>query len=159
MLIRTFVVIGALSLSAAWRPLESRHPHRTPRDLDKYTDARLDRDLQAELSEIFDGHDRNEPVDIQELNTELMEALSDEHDDGDPSRLDISFEDIEAEMEEDGTTVADVVMKGLRQVDRASAGTGMLVLASYTGSADLRVTRELAVRQTKKEIIREIRAR
>jgi hypothetical protein len=78
-------------------------------DLDSFSDAQLLRDLRDELDDILEGHDPNENVDPEDLYDEVMDAIGNEGDEGDPEEAEIDLEDLEAEMEEAGTCVEDVV--------------------------------------------------
>lgn len=100
-------------------------------------------------------------MDIDELQTEIMDALADSDDSGLEAEIDL--EDLEAEMAEDDKTVEDVVADALEAIDRADVShqtRSTAVYASFVSrpSAMLRSTRRLAVQQSKKEIIREIQA-
>lgn len=128
------------------------------RDLDKLPTAELDADLEAELDAIYVGHSHTELVDLDELEDEIMTALSDEGDEGKAGE--ISLEDINAEMEEDNTTLEAVVERALHEVDQASAprlhGPRFVFVGFRPAPEAFRTTRELAVKQTKKDIIKAI---
>jgi len=130
-------------------------------DLDTFTAAQLDRDLEAELDDIYDGHDPDAAVDLDEVRQEVMFALSDEGDD-DGIESEIDFEDLEAEMNEDHTTVAAVVTDALQSADRASApkqdSDGSVGGPAAGERPDFRLTRSIAVREVKKKLTAEIRA-
>ena len=147
----TVLVFGA-GLGLGQRPVHDQ----APKNLDAFPPARLDRDLQAELDDIFVGHDPNELVDLDELKAEIMAALSDEGDDDDAREADINLEDLEAEMEEDDTTLEDVVEEALNEVDQASGPrpntSAFILVRSHAERGEFRTTRPLAVRQTKGDI-------
>ena len=159
---------GLLSLSqgAAWllvasltlAPAPVRNAPRT--DLDSFSDERLDRDLQAELNAVLKHHRPDETGDVATMQDEIMEALSDDSDEGDAGE--ISFADLEAEMHEDHTTVADVVHAALEHLDQASLRRSSFHLAAWNGAArgpGKRLPKYgLAVRDVKRNLIREIRA-
>ena len=129
-------------------------------DLDSFTDQQLDRDLQDELDDVFEHHRPDDVGDVATLQREFMEALSDDGDEG--AETEISLADLEAEMQENRTTVADVVHDALERLDQAAMARPRLHLAVRVVSgprADGRKpTYSLAVRDVKRGLIRQIRA-
>ena len=51
-------------------------------DLDAFSDARLDRDLQDELDDVFDEHSPDAVADVATIQAAIMAALQDEGDGG-----------------------------------------------------------------------------
>ncbi len=149
-----WLLIAGLTLTPAPVPTAART------DLDSFTDERLDRDLQAELNEVLKHHRPDETGDVATMQEEIIEALSDDGDEGDASE--ITLADLEAEMHEDNTTVADVVHAALEHLDQASLPRSPFHLAIWPGAAlspgGVRPTYGLAVRDVKRNLIREIRA-
>lgn len=126
-------------------------------DLDSFSDERLDRDLQAELDEVFKEHPRDAVADVATIQAAIMAALSDEGDEGDEAE--ISLADLEAEMREDHTTVAEVVHDAIEQLDRAAVDRPTVHLAVWRGPryAEYKPSYGLAVRDAKRSLIQEIR--
>ena len=91
-----------------------------PRNLDTYSQARLLRDLNDELDDIEEDLDPGASIDIDELQTAIMSALSDEGDDDDAEESDLDLADLEAEMQEDGADLKDVVSEALAYADQIS---------------------------------------
>lgn len=155
-LVSIALLVGGMSLS----PLQRATFHRDPHDLDKMSTKELDADLEAELDDIYVGHSKTELVELGELKAEIMHALSDDGDSGLASA--ISEEDLEAEMAEDGTTLPDVVDRALHAVDQATGPRARHQLFAYaslhTPRDAFRTTRQLAVKETKAEIIQAIQA-
>lgn len=151
--------VGVLVAGLTLAPAPLREPLRT--DLDSFSDQRLDRDLQDELDDVFEDHGPNDTDDVATMQSAIIEALSDAGDEG--AETEISFADLEAEMEEDGTSVADVVHDALEHLDQAAAPRTRFHLAAWMGgppsSANLAPTYSLAVRDVKRGLIREIRAK
>lgn len=132
-----------------------------PGDLDKLTTQQLNDDLEAELDDIYKGHDPDAPVDIDELETEIMRALGDDDDEG--LAAVITQEALDAEMAEAGTTLTAVVEHALQVIDEASGPAlrpSAFRYAAFSVSKPMtvRTTRRLAVKETKKEIITAIQA-
>ncbi len=148
------VFVTGLTLAPA--PLRSS----TRTDLDSFSDERLDRDLQAELNAVLKHHRPDETGSVATMQEEIIEALSDDSDEGDAGE--ISFADLESEMHEDNTTVADVVHAALEHLDQASRERTPFHLAVWTGatrvSGGALPKYGLAVRDVKRNLIREIRA-
>lgn len=130
------------------------------RDLDTYTPAQLDRDLRAELDDIYEGHDPDADVDFQEVHDEVMEALSDANDDESESEID--FADLEEEMSEINTTVEKVVTAALRRADQASvprrSGEASVGGPSAEEFSDFRLTRSIALREVSRSLTAGVRA-
>ena len=85
------------------------------RDLDLLDDATLQRDLEAELDDIYADFDPNGEFPLEELKAAMLEALSDGGDEGVEDEID--FEDLEADMEEADTTIEDVLDMALAEAD------------------------------------------
>jgi hypothetical protein len=126
-------------------------------DLDAFTDAQLDRDLQDELDDVFEDHGADEVADVATIQADLMEALSDAGDEG--HEAEISFADLEAEMQEAGTSIEEVVHDALVRLDRAAVDRPRVHLAVWrtTGDVGQKPSYGLAVRDAKRSLIREIR--
>ena len=118
-------VIGGVAAPASAATPHGLHfliAEEAGRDLDSLPAEELDEDLNAELADVFEQlDDANAAYPIDELYTVIMAALSDNGDDG--AEDEISEADLQAEMEEAGTSLQDVVMGALRQADTASIGT------------------------------------
>ncbi len=89
--------------------------HTQVRDLDLLDDATLQRDLEAELDDIYTDFDPNGQFPLEELKAAMLEALSDGGDEGVEDEID--FEDLEADMEEADTTIDDVLDMALAEAD------------------------------------------
>ena len=153
------VLLGGAGLGLGQRAVL----HHQQDDLDAIPPGRLDALLQAELDDIFEGTDPNELVDLEELKEEIMSALSDEGDDDDPAEAVIDFAELDAEMEEDETSVDAVVDEALSEVDQDAGLTpnasGFVLVSSSIGGGGFRTTRRLAVRQTKSGLRQHVYAR
>ena len=159
-------MLAVIGIVAA--PASAATPHRlhilvasgSERDLDSLPPEELDEDLTAELADVFEQLDPNTAYPIDALYAAIMGALSDANDDG--AEDEISEADLEAEMEEAGTDLQDVVMGALRQADMASIGTPAVVKASTFGLQLVRagaVRTQFAVSFTKRALETTIRAR
>ncbi len=126
-------------------------------DLDTFSDARLDRDLQDELDDVFDQHAPDDVADVATIQKAIMEALSDEGDEG--FETEISLADLTAEMGEAGTDVEDVVHDAVEQLDQAALDRPTVHLAVFRGvsAPGGKPSYGLAVRDAKRSLIREIR--
>lgn len=132
-------------------------------DLDEMDAQSLDEDLTDELDDVYTdyGIDPEEYYDNQELVDAFMEALSDAGDTGDEQ--DISFAELEYEMEEAGTTVEEVVAAAVDEADDMAAIStpGFSTVASrdlqlaYRG----RARADVAFGSVKSRLIRTIRTR
>ncbi|MCC7052067.1 MAG: hypothetical protein IT355_02290 [Gemmatimonadaceae bacterium] len=129
----------------------------TRTDLDAFSDARLERDLEDELDDVFEDHNPGDVGDVAEIQEAIMEALADAGDEG--AEAEISLADLEAEMDEDGTDVAEVVHEAIARLDHAAAGRPAVFLAAWRGTSDpgYKPTYGLAVRDARRGLIREIR--
>ena len=77
---------------------------RSPHDLDSYTDAQLQRDLEDELDDIYPKlGDADGEYSLDDLKSDIMDALGDEGDTGNEDEIDMA--DLNAEMTEAGTTL------------------------------------------------------
>jgi hypothetical protein len=129
-------------------------------DLDAFTDARLDRDLEAELDDIYEDLDPDETESLDDLRDAILSALSDDGDDG--VETEISEEDLEAEMQEAGTTLQACVGRGLQQADLLAFGRqplqwAIVWVSSLAQRGDGMTTPRLAVRQVKGAIRFDVR--
>jgi hypothetical protein len=97
---------------------------RAANDLDSFSDAQLERDLADELDDVYSQLDPDEEYSLEELHDAIMEALSDDGDEEDAEEEEIDEEDLEGEMEEDGTTLEDVVQAALLRADEMASWTG-----------------------------------
>ena len=157
-------IVGAVAVGlglglAPQAPVEGvRHARVVTRtDLDTFSDEQLDRDLQDELDDVFMEHAPNAVADVATIEEAIMEALSDEGDDGPESE--ISLADLEDEMHEDGTNVKDVVHDAVARLDRAAVDRPTIHLAAWRGASEpgQKPSYGLAVRDAKRSLIREIR--
>lgn len=123
---RLFNLVLVVFLGGAGLALAQRRVPVEPRDLDSYPRERLLRDLEAELNDIEESMGADDVVSLDALEEALMEALSDDGDSGDPLESDINLEDLEEEMEEDSTSLEDVVGESLAEADRLSSREGSL---------------------------------
>jgi hypothetical protein len=126
-------------------------------DLDAFSDARLDRDLQDELDDVFDEHSPDAVADVATIQAAIMAALQDEGDEG--AEAEISLADLEAEMREAGTDVEDVVHDAIERLDHASLDRPTVHLAVFRRASGpgAKPSYGLAVRDAKRSLIREIR--
>lgn len=79
-------------------------------DLDTYDDARLMRDLRDELNDVLEEVE-DDDTDNETLASLMLDALGDDGDTG--YETDITLEDLEAEMEEAGTSLEEVIAQAL----------------------------------------------
>jgi hypothetical protein len=129
------------------------------RDLDALPPEELDEDLTAELADVFKQFDPNTAYPIDALYAAIIEALSDDDDDGAEDA--ISEADLDAEMAEAGTDLPDVVMGALHQADMATASSPGLTKVSADGWQMVRagaVRSQFAVSFTKRALENTIRA-
>jgi hypothetical protein len=126
-------------------------------DLDAFSNAQLDRDLQDELDDVFEQHAPGDVADVATMQAELMEALSDDGDEG--AETEITLADLDAEMREAGTSVTEVVHDALETLDQAARERPTVHLAVWRGAGDRgeKPSYGLAVRDTKRLLISEIR--
>jgi hypothetical protein len=113
------VVFLAGSASALTQPRV-----RAGHDLDTLSDAQLERDLADELDDIYGELDPDEEYSLDELHGAIMEALSDQGDEDDAEEAEIDEADLEGEMEEDDTTLEDVVQAALLEADEMASWRG-----------------------------------
>ena len=120
---RGFVATACLcaALAVALGPAYGRHPDL---DLDALNDAQLGALIQAELDDddlVKCGiGNPNASKTKEEMFDVIMCALGDDGDDESEQSLD--FDDLEDEMEEAGTTVAEVVQRALERADVMASG-------------------------------------
>ncbi len=150
--------VGLLVAGLTLAPAPLREPPRT--DLDSFTDQQLDRDLEDELDDVFENYRPGDVGDVETMQRELMEALSDDGDEG--AETEISLADLEAEMQENKTTVADVVHDALERLDQAAVPRPRFHYAVRVAGGPMaeawKPTYSLAVRDVKRGLIRQIRA-
>lgn len=151
--------LGLAPQAPVMAPVEGvRHARVVSRtDLDTFSDEQLDRDLQDELDDVFMEHAPNAVADVATIEAAIMEALSDEGDEGPESE--ISLADLEDEMHEDGTDVESVVHDAVARLDRAALDRPTIHLAAWRGASEpgQKPSYGLAVRDAKRSLIREIR--
>lgn len=111
---RLRLIVSGVGLIAAFA-LIPRAVHTQARDLDKLDDATLQRDLEAELDDIYEELDPNGQFPLEELKIAMLEALGDEGDDD--AEEEITFDALEADMEEADTTIEDVLDESLAEAD------------------------------------------
>ena len=129
-------------------------------DLDNCSPTQLERELSEELDDVFELIRTDNPVTLQQAFNAVMYALSDEDDDPDESVVD--FDELEAEMEEAGTTLEEVVWDALNEADEfASRPTpGIYKVASrdvFLAASDGMTTRKPVFAKVKPHVIRFIR--
>jgi hypothetical protein len=139
------------------RPIEGQ-----VKDLDALSPATLDRDLEAELDDIYQSLPPDRLDSLDDLMDHILEALSDDGDDG--TEQDIDEENLEAEMEEAGTSLEDVVEAALERADRLATGPrpptwAIVPVTSLAQRGDGMTTPRIAVAQVKGSLIQTIRAR
>ena len=139
---------------------------RAARDLDSYSDAQLERDLADELDDVYSQLEPDEEYPLEELHGAIMEALSDQGDEGDAEEEEIDEADLEGEMEEDGTTLEDVVHAALLEADEMASWRGSPSSSSgLTTAAQDRNRRngfskpKMANQQVLRDLLSTIRAR
>jgi hypothetical protein len=126
-------------------------------DLDSYSDEQLQRDLSDELDDIYAQlEDPDGEYDLDVLRTAILDALGDDGDEGYEQEIDLA--DLNAEMEEAGTTLGDVVDEALARADELASRNGSpswtIVQASFSGrsrnaqSQDRRTKPKVAIDQT-----------
>lgn len=133
--------------------------HRARGKLDHMTDAVLDRDLQAKLNDVLRAQNPNVPLSISVLHREIMEALHDEDPADDPFKAEISFADIEEEMEEDGESVEHVVNCVLLRLNGetcAAEHENLRLIAFVPGGGGMQATPAQAVRAAKTTLKAEV---
>lgn len=98
-------------------------PVQAMHDLDLYSDARLQKDLYDELDDILVSQSGQMEPDaeysVEELHTAILDALSDQGDEGLENEIDKA--DLDMEMEEANTTVEDVLNEALADADRIAS--------------------------------------
>lgn len=128
---RTWLVAGFVAVGLWMSPVAyAQH------DLDSLSDAELRKELLAELDDVDQLPDEEEgELDTEaELVDAFMNALQDTGDDAAESELD--FADLEAEMEEAGTSIEDVVQSSVRKNFKADSDMDSKMgktVASITG--------------------------
>ena len=111
---RVRFVVSAVCLITALA-LTPRLVQSQGKDPDSLDDATLQHDLEAELDDIYADHDPDSQFELADLKEAMLEALGDEGDEGDEEEID--FDDLEADMEEAGTTIEAVLDEALAQAD------------------------------------------
>jgi hypothetical protein len=117
----------SLLLAGAWLALVPHRAQAQVRDLDSYSPDRLQADLEAEFYPIlFDGTQEadDEEVSLDDLRDAINHCFSlDANDDAGGPAGEIDKADLEAEMEEDNTTVAAVIEEAFEEADELSVRT------------------------------------
>ena len=129
-------------------------------DLDNCSPTQLERELSEELDDVFELIRTDNPVTLQQAFNAVMYALSDEDDDPDESVVD--FDELEAEMEEAGTTLEEVVWDALNEADEyvGRPTPGIYKVASrdvFFAASDGMTTRKPVFAKVKPHVIRFIR--
>ena len=129
-------------------------------DLDNCSPTQLERELSEELDDVFELIRTDNPVTLQQAFNAVMYALSDEDDDPDESVVD--FDELEAEMEEAGTTLEEVVWDALNEADEyvGRPTPGIYKVASrdvFLAASDGMATRKPVFAKVKPHVIRFIR--
>ena len=130
-------------------------------DLDDLSQEDLDQELTDELDDIFDRGGADNPVSLQQAFTEVMYALSDAGDDASESIVD--FDELEAEMEEAGTSLEQEVWNALNEADEyvSRPTPGIYKVASrdvFLAASDGMTTRRAVFAKVKPRLTRVIRA-
>ncbi len=107
-------------------------------DLDTYDDARLMRDLRDELNDVLEEVE-DDDADLETLAELILDAFGDDGDTG--AETDISLEDLEAEMEEAGTSLEQVIAGALGMGVSDAGGSG----STHTVPMIIRASREVGV--------------
>ena len=135
-------------------------------DLDRLDDRTLQRDLEAELDDIYEHFDRDTDYPLGELKDAILDALGDDDDDG--LEDEITLAELNDEMREDGTTLDRVVEEALEEADalafRQPSQNRRIVQVSYRISPAQRrtpgrTTPRQAILQSERDIISAVRAR
>lgn len=92
-------------------------------DLDMLNAQQLDGLLNAEIDDIFEQLDQNASYSVEEVAGAIMYALSDEGDNGNENYID--FDELEAEMAEIDSSVADEVYAAVSEADDYAARPGV----------------------------------
>lgn len=115
-----FILAGA-GLAFVQLPVQAMH------DLDLYEEARLQQDLVDELDDILVSEGGQMEPDtlysIEELRAAILDALSNEGDEGLENEIDRA--DLDMEMEEADTTVEDVLDEALAEADLIASQSGI----------------------------------
>ena len=149
------ILAVAIVVALAWLPLRGQQHH----NLDSYDPARLDRDLEEELDDLYmllPNREALTPLEV--LHDDILKVLRNDDDDED----EIDFDDLKDEVEEDDMTIDEVVDRGLDQADdlaslRAPVTWVLARLSASPQRGDNRTTPTLAVRQVKGSFIAAIR--
>lgn len=116
----------AVFVALAGLPLVQPQVEKANDDLDSYSNARLSKALYEELDDILvaDGgeFEPDEEYPLKDLHAAILNAFSDEEDDADEG--DIDLEDLNEELEEDGTTLEDAVEVALEKSDQIASREG-----------------------------------
>jgi hypothetical protein len=135
-LVRSIAGVVALCTGLA---LASAPVHTQIDDLDGLDDARFLRDLEAELDDIYAQFPRDAEVPLEDLKDAILTALEDTGDAGDAAEEEISFDELEAEMEEADTTLEDVIDDALAEADAMASnerqGASIVRVAGGPGAA------------------------
>lgn len=147
----------ALALTGSVSLAGARHPDL---ELDDLSDAEIDQLLQAELDDedlAACGLNPRARITVEDMQAIVMCALGDDRDDDDED--DVDFDDLEAEMEEAGRTLEDVVQEALVRADalahappsgpaadRPDAAPAALADSPESAPADALAVRQYALR-------------
>jgi hypothetical protein len=148
---RTWLVAGLIA-AGLWATSVAHAEH----DLDALGDAELRRELMSELDDVDQLPDEEEgELDTEaELIAAFTDALQDSGDDAAESELD--FADLEAEMEEAGTSIGDVVEHSVHKLFKEESD-----MDSKMGKTIGAITQDLvssffsAIRRAKKAVLPE----
>jgi hypothetical protein len=152
------LVVSGTALALAQLRLDATAaPRRATSDLDGYSDAQLTRDLTDELNDIFEGLPPDKQYPLDALEEAILEAFSDDGDEGFESEIDM--EDLDEEMEEAQTSLDDVVEAALERADqiafRETSPSGSVSFQFATFSAQTRNQRGFSTsRVTVQETVR-----
>jgi len=153
------ILTVAILVALAWLPLRGQQRH----NLDALDDATLDRELEAELDDIYEDLPPDALAALDAIEEDMIDALSNDGDDGNED--DIDEEDLENEVEEAGLSIPEVIERGLRQADQLASAHGprtwvVARVSAVLQRGDGRTTPRLAVAQVKRSFetaIRQVR--
>lgn len=137
-------------------------------DLDRFDDARLERDLVAEMDDVYDDLAPDGDYPLDDLKDALLEALGDEGDDDDDLEEEVTLKALQDEMAEADTTLEDVVDEAVEAADAVAArGSRAWSIVRVAAPSSLtaqrrgngRTTPRQAVLQATRAIIRTSNAR
>jgi hypothetical protein len=119
------VFLAGAGLALVQSPVQAQKPVQARHDLDSLPPERLQRDLEAEFYPILFHGDQeadDEEVTLDAMRRAIDDAFSlDARDDPESPASEVDKADLEAEMEEDGTSLEAVIDEALTEADELSA--------------------------------------